>query len=269
MSRLTLPLALVLVSALLHAAWNALLKREADPRLAAVPVVLVAAILSMPIAAVTPGVAFPVPRAWIYSLVAGVFEGTYFYTLGRALALAPLGVVYTTSRGGALALVWPISIVFLREPLRATGAAGTALIALGLLATARDNDRTPVNPRGVVLALLCAASIAGYHLAYKVALSAGADPAGSVALSMSVGVGFNLITLDRERRAAVWTMLRRQPVLLAGALSALSFLLFLYALARGGAGAMLTLRNTSILFALIFSIWLGELPPRARWIGAI
>jgi len=47
--------------------------------------------------------------------------------------------------------------------------------------------------------------------------------------------------------------------------------MFLYCLERGGAGAMVTLRNSSVLFAQLFSWWLGERPtmPRVSGAGAI
>ena len=45
-----------------------------------------------------------------------------------------------------------------------------------------------------------------------------------------------------------------------GLLAAASFLIFLFALQRAGAGAVFTLRNTSIVFAQLFSWALGERP---------
>ncbi len=259
--------ALVLFSALLHAAWNALLKRERDPRLASVPVVLVAAVVGTAIALGTSGVIAMSGRAWAWALLAGVFEGTYFFTLGRALALAPLGVVYTASRGGALLLVWPISVVLLGERVTPFAVAGTALLLIGLAATSHEEQRGPLDRRGLWFSLGCAASIAGYHLSYKHALVAGASPAMAIAISMGLGVAVNIAVL-RERRAAL-AMVRRGTVLVAGVLCSLSFLAFLHALSRGGAGMMLTLRNTSVVFALLFSLLLGERPPRLRWVGAV
>lgn len=261
-----LAIALVLLSALLHASWNALLKREDDPRGAAVPVVLVAAVLSTAIALATPGVAFATTRAAVWSAIAGVFEGVYFFALGRALLLAPLGLVYTVSRGGALAIVWPVSVLLLSESLRVGGVVGTLILAVGLFVTSRDEARAPVDRRGLMFAFATAASIAGYHLAYKYALLAGAAPAASSALSMSVGVVLNLLVSGSR---GMGRFLRRPAVLLAGALGCLSFLLFLIALSRGGAGATLTLRNTSIVFALLLARLIGERPPRLRWVGAL
>ena len=261
-------LILVLGSALLHAAWNALLKRERDPRLAVVPVCGVAAVLGTIAALMTPGVAFPTRAAWMLSLVAGVFEGAYFFTLGRALAGAPLGVVYTVSRGGALLLVWPFSIVMLGESVPSTSIAGTMFVALGLAATATD-DRRGAQRSALLFACACATAIAGYHLAYKYALGAGAMPAATLALSMSVGVALNVVVLDREQRWAVAALTRSGNVIVAGALAGGSFLMFLFALAGGGAGAMLTLRNTSVVFAQAFAWLIGERSSRARVIGAV
>ena len=260
-----LPVSLVLLSALLHAAWNALLKREKNPRLAAVPVVAIAALLSTALAVAT---WTPMSsRAWIASLSAGAFEGAYFYTLGRALSVAPLGVVYTVSRGGALLVVWPISLVMLGERVRALGIVGTVLVATGLVVTARETPRAgEVTKPGIGFAVACAGAIAGYHLSYKVALSAGATPAGSVAVSMGLGVILNVALLDRAQRAEA-VKLVGPAIVLAGILGGVSFLVFLYALSRGGAGAMLTLRNTSVIFALLFSLAIGERPPRLRWLG--
>jgi uncharacterized membrane protein len=261
-------LILVLASALLHAAWNAILKRERDPRLAVVPVCGVAAVLGTVALLVTPGVAFPTRAAWACSLLAGAFEGAYFFTLGRALASAPLGIVYTVSRGGALLAVWPISIAMLGEQVRSTSIAGTMLVTLGLAATAGE-ERSGASRRGVWFACACAAAIAGYHLSYKYALAAGAMPAGTLALSMSVGVALNLVVLDRAQRAALAVLARSGTVLLAGTLAGGSFLMFLFALAGGGAGAMLTLRNTSVVFAQIFALVIGERSTIPRVAGAV
>ena len=47
-----------------------------------------------------------------------------------------------------------------------------------------------------------------------------------------------------------------------------SFLLFLAGLAATGAGAALTLRNTSVVFAQAIALLMGERPPRRQLAGA-
>ena len=64
--------------------------------------------------------------------------------------------------------------------------------------------------------------------------------------------------------------LRRSPWVLCagGATCAASFLVFLEALSASGAGAVLTLRNTSVLFAQALAVWSGERADRRVLGGA-
>jgi uncharacterized membrane protein len=58
-------------------------------------------------------------------------------------------------------------------------------------------------------------------------------------------------------------------VLAMGAVCGSSFLVFMEALDAGGAGFVLTLRNTSVLFATGFAFAIGERPRRPQIIGAV
>src|SRR5512141_2287301 len=95
---------LVLVSAFLHAAWNALLKREVDKDRALIAAVALGALLAIAVAtarAVGGGeVPFPTAASFGWALVAGACEQLYFLGIARALEHGPLGPVYTISRGG-------------------------------------------------------------------------------------------------------------------------------------------------------------------------
>ena len=89
--------ALVLASAFLHAAWNALLKGARDPRVTVHPVVGLSGILAAAVALgeLALGGSVPGLRALAWSAGAGLFEARYFHALGAALASGPLGPVYT------------------------------------------------------------------------------------------------------------------------------------------------------------------------------
>lgn len=260
-------IALVLASALLHAVWNALLKREADPEIAGVVILGVAALASALLSQLAPGRAFPAPAGLAWSLAAGVCEGGYFATLAYGLRRASLGVVYTVSRGGAVVLVWPASALLLGERVTAAGAAGAALVVTGLALVGLDRAGRAA-PRGVLAAALCAACIAGYHLCFKRALAAEAQPAAVFAAALAVALPLGLARLGARARE-VPAALRARPLVLlgAGAICSASFVVFLSALARGGAGAVLTLRNTSIVFAVSLAWMLGERPGRPQLVG--
>jgi len=255
---------LVLASAFAHALWNALLKREADKEVMGVAVVAAAEVAA--VAAALAGGRFVGAPNVAWSLAAGVFEGGYFLLLVAALERAPLGVAYTVSRGVAILAVWPISILWMAEPVTTLGLAGTALLGVGLLVTAPLRGT-----RGLALAVLCGLCISGYHLCYKRAMAGGASAAAVFALSLGVALPINVGRLGWSRLPALARVVRRRPlsVVGAGGLCGASFLIFLVALARAGAGFVLTLRNTSIVFAAILGWVVGDPPARRQVAGAI
>jgi drug/metabolite transporter (DMT)-like permease len=266
---------LVLASALMHAAWNAILKRTRDPELASVPMMMISVATALGIALfVHPP--FPPMRGAVWAIAAGILEAGYFRTLARALTRAPLGPVYTTVRGGALVVAWPISIAFLGERFTTPTAIGTGLVVVGLAATgaaqrpARGTEG-PSLARGLGWAAICALFVGGYHVAYKLSLSAGGAPEIINAMSLGTAMIINLAVLGRARTSQALTTAREQPlaVVAAGVLAAVSFLVFLGAMKHAGAGFVLTLRNTSILFAQGFAALQGDRPKGLGIVGAL
>jgi drug/metabolite transporter (DMT)-like permease len=195
----------------------------------------------------------------------------YLFSLARSLRHAPLAQAYTVARGGALLVVWPVSILWLDEPLTPMTVAGAAVLAAGLAVTGLVRASAPAG-RGVAWAAASAVCIAGYHVAYKRALEAGAQPPALFALALAVALPMLLLTrAGHESRGAVLRQARQSPLLMlaTGTLCTLSFALLLTALARGGAGAVLTLRNMSIAFALGLAVLQGERPGQRQISGAV
>jgi drug/metabolite transporter (DMT)-like permease len=125
--------------------------------------------------------------------------------------------------------------------------------------------------RGVLWALASGACIAAFNLGYKRALSAGAQPPAVFAASLAVALPPMLLL--RWREVEGWTALRTKLlarpglVVAAGVVCTLSFSLMLMALARSDAGAVLTLRNTSIAFAVGLGALQGERLGRRQLAG--
>ncbi len=91
----------------------------------------------------------------------------------------------------------------------------------------------------------------------------------AVAISITIAVVVAHLTLPRARRFHALVALKEQPGLLimGGVLAAASFLVFLEGLRRSGAGAALSLRNTSIAFTIVLSALLGERVRARQWFG--
>jgi drug/metabolite transporter (DMT)-like permease len=264
-------LLLVLASAALHALWNALLKGARDPEAASLGILAAAILATASLLPWVPGPLFPRPAALAWALTAGIAEGCYFGTLGRALARAPLGWSYAWMRGGALLLVWPVSVLCLGEALQPLSAPSVAAVCLGLALMGARSVRG-VGPDGLFWAGVTGVAIAGYTLCYKASLAHGANPVALFATSMAVAL---LLQLAARRHAPNRFGLAGAGraglglTVLGGLLCSASFLLYLKALALQGAGAVTTLRNTSIVFALVFARVLGEKPPPRHWAGAV
>lgn len=300
---------LVLLSAFLHALWNALLRLEESKDRSLVLAIGVATVFAATVAAgrrLGGEVLFETAAGVGFTVLAGVMEAAYFATLARAMELGTLGMVYTISRGGAVLAVWPLSIALFGEAATATSIGGSVLVLAGLAtsglgadrarrqvdaahgsaaARSRSDDRRAgddgdggsggarrANQRAAIgSAAACAVAIAGYHLAYAAALREATNPSACFALSLAVSVAINGTRLARGNGRALLALLRRRwpRLLVMGLVSGGSFLILIEALARGDAGYVLTLRNTSVLFALAMSWRIGERPRGTDIAGAV
>jgi drug/metabolite transporter (DMT)-like permease len=246
-------------SAVIHAAWNALLKRTADVGAASIVVsggaAAITALLGLVIGP------WVVPAAgWPFVIAAGLVEGAYFVTLSRALELLPLGTAYGISRGAGLLLVWPLSAALLAEHTTVAELVGAGLVSVGLFVLVqRAGSR-----QGLLAAGACAITIGLYPVTYKAALEHGVAPFPLFALALTIALPIQLALLGARRGPRLGAALTATPTRLgvAALLCAASFLLFLVALDTGGAARITGLRNTSVAFAAFFGWVQGE--PRAR-----
>ena len=268
-------IALVLLSALLHATWNALLRLEKSKDQSLVVAIVVATMFAAVIAAARwqlGEVPFASWRGAGYTVLAGVCEATYFATLARAMELGKLGVVYTISRGGAVLAVWPLSMALFGEVATGPAMAGSALVMAGLALSgfgAGGGERS--GERGAIAwAAACAMSIAGYHLAYKAALLHGANPSACFALSLAVSATINIVRMGAASHGAIGALVRQRwpRLVFMGLVCGGSFLILMEALAIGGSGFVLTLRNTSVLFAIGLARLIGDKPRPLELVGA-
>ena len=265
----TYALVLVLSSAFLHSLWNALLKREPDIAAATVGVLGIALVSSALLVPLTPGAAFPTTASWSWALSAGVFEGGYFVSLAMALLRAPLGFAYTVARGTAIAVVFPVSALLLGERVTVLAVIGVFVLYSGLITVGLGGHAGSVRP-GLRWSITCGVCVAGYHLCYKEALDAHALAPALFALSLAVALPVNLLWLRAAGRTRLFAVLRTRPraILWAGLSCTASFVVFLNALALAGAGVVLTLRNTSIIFAQLMAVVIGERPQPRQIFGA-
>jgi drug/metabolite transporter (DMT)-like permease len=130
-----LVLSAVLFGALLHAAWNALIKAQADKFAAATSVALGAGVIALPIMAILP---LPPMQAWPYIAASSVIHVGYFALVAFAYRAADLGVAYPLTRGAAPPLTALLAVVLAGEMLGLGQWLAIIAIAAGIVTLSAD-----------------------------------------------------------------------------------------------------------------------------------
>jgi drug/metabolite transporter (DMT)-like permease len=273
-------IALVLVSALLHAAWSASIKGSAHP----LAFSLGQHLLVLPFAAA--GVAsvageLLTPRLLACAAGTAVAHGLYGYWLALALERADLTLAYPIVRSTP-ALLPLLAVPVLGEVPSLLGAAGIAVVVSGiwLVHGAGLHLRALAAP-ALRYAWLTLLATVGYSLSDKAAMEALAGgsyhgwlpPAlvwyGVIVVASSVV--FLPLAFRRVRLASLRGVLRAEGGRAAAAVgvSLVGYGLILVAFERAPASYVVAVRQSSVLFAAWIGVaFLGERPDRARLVGA-
>ncbi|HJT78875.1 MAG TPA: EamA family transporter, partial [Gemmataceae bacterium] len=226
----TSAVALVLLAALLHASWNALLRVSGD-RLVVMALLIGSA--GAAAACMLPFAPFPARAAWPYLAASTVLHGGYNLFLATAYGYGGLGQVYPIARGSAPLLVLVLAWLALGERIGSVQVVAVLVTSLGIAALAfRGGSAARLSPRGLFFALGTAAFIG----AYTTVDAAGARAAGSphgYALTLFVCDGSTAVTyvLWRRRDTLVATARREwRGALLGGLMSLGSYWLVIWAL---------------------------------------
>jgi drug/metabolite transporter (DMT)-like permease len=133
-------LALIATAAVMHAAWNVLLKVSGDPLLTSGRAMLAGTIAAAPFAVIawfaTGQPAIPAD-GFALGVLSGVLEVVYFVLLAGAYRRGELSVVYPVARGTAPLLAVAAGVVLLGERLGFVGWLGVGALLAGILAVQR------------------------------------------------------------------------------------------------------------------------------------
>ena len=241
---------LVLLAAVLHAGWNALLKAGGDKL---VMQTLVICVGSVPALIAIPFLPLPAPASWPYLAVSVVVHLFYFMTLVGAYRHGDLSQVYPIARGSAPLLVAVGAWIFAREGMSGPEMAGVATVSLGIMSLA-SVGRIPGREsevKAVGLALMTGLSIAVYSLADGLGVrSAGSTLAYIAWLFPLSGLPLLLITLWRRRgRAAAVFRAHLKLGTIGGLTAGLAYAIVIWAMSVAPLALVVSLRETSVLIA--------------------
>jgi uncharacterized membrane protein len=271
-------IALVLVSAGLHVAWNVRLKSAGDPLRAATVGLLAASVGIVPagIAAwwLSGRPALPVEGVAL-ALVSGVIEAVYFVLLSAAYRRGDLSVVYPIARGTAPLLAVAVGVGLLGEQLGVAGSIGVAFLLVGFLILQRPWQA--VRGRGldpsVAFALATGVSIATYTAIDRVGTRL-IDPVTYAAILWVTGALLLVLWIRFVAGGGVFAGGREQIryAAIGGWLTLGAYLLILWALSIAPLSGVAPLRESAAVFAAAWgSVRLGEAVDRGdtvRRVGA-
>ncbi len=248
--------AFVLLAALLHASWNALLRGGAD-RLWSMTVMCIA--IAIVCAAAVPFLPMPRDPSWPYIVASGLLHVGYNIFLVRTYRSGDLGQTYPIARGTSPMLVAAGAALFGGELLDATSLLGIALVSAGILSLAFKGRRLDIAILPYALGTSC------FIGAYSVVDGLGARLAGD-AMSYTAwmcliwGMLMPPLYIARRDARSLWRSGRQMLVAGGGGLvSLIAYGIVVYAMAHGPMGPVSALRETSVVFAALLGwLFLGE-----------
>jgi drug/metabolite transporter (DMT)-like permease len=253
----------VLGAALLHASWNALLKRRGEPLLAAVLVVAGSACVAI---VLLPFLAAPARASWGFIAASSVVQTMYYLLLIETYRDGQVSHAYPLMRGCAPLLVALVNGPLTGDRLSVGQWCAMLLICGGVLGQWLTTP-VPGARRTTVFALLTAGVIAAYTLIDGQGVRrSGAPAAYTLWIFLLTGSSVCAWTArGRVRQLAAFARANPLVAPLGGLASAGSYGIALWAMTRAPVAAVAALRETSILFATAIAAFILHEPiGRAR-----
>ncbi len=244
----------VLLGALLHAGWNALVKSSTDKSLDMALIHLIGSVLAIPLVAL---VGWPRVEAWPFIGASVLIHIGYYIATTQAYKHGDLGLTYPLMRGVAPLLVALSATFTLGETLTPLAWAGILGICCGVLVLGLSRQALHA-PKAVGFALANAVIIAIYTVVDGLGVRASGNALQYIAtLFLLDGLPFGLLMLARRGRAMGHYARRRWPLATLGALASLgSYGIALWAMTQAPVATVAALRETSVLFAVLLGTWL-------------
>ena len=266
---------LLLTGAILHTAWNLILKQSKEKYIATWWMLVTGGIVAL-VALFFTGL--PPREMWKFAIFSIITEAVYFITLSYAYHDNEFSLVYPVARGSAPAFLALWSFVFLQEQLTPGGMIGLGMIIGGLfiigLSTLLQSHVGHLHVKGIAIALFIALLISIYTTIDGAAVRQGAAYALPYVMTMfalvPLPIGpFILRQYGWPRLKEVWN---QQKVLLSvtGLLGVLAYLLAVLAFAIAPLSYSGAVREVSVVFGAFAGWWLlKEKMGGMRVLGAI
>lgn len=255
---------------MMHAVWNAILKRTEDKFAAMMCLSGFGGVLYLPFLHLAP---LPPPDLWPWLGASFIIHFVYQISLTKALEMGALTFIYPIARGLGPTLVALFSYLFLAGEMSLPEVGAVMILAFGIFlstSTGKKDKATGNDTSGFFFAVLTGTMIAAYTIIDGLAVRRAPTELTYIIWS---GLGFSPIFIAYglwqrgpkifKDAVAVW-----RPGMTAALIAHTGYGIALYAYSIGSLGEIAAIRETSILFAMaIGTLWLREKVSRRRWMA--
>lgn len=238
----------------MHAGWNAIVKKGISKQRSMLMLSVGHALFALPGIILSP---LPHGTEWAWIVISALVHMAYQMLLAFAYEQGDLSRVYPIARGTAPLLVLVVSLFWLNEPLTLTELLGICVLGIGVMLMARGVFSSGESRKLLPFAFGAAIATAAYSIIDGLGARHMGDSWAYVSWVMAMTGVMYLPTIMFMRGTAIVNIpLRDWPRgLTASGLSYMAFAIVVWAMSSAPIALVTSLRETSILFAMVLG-WL-------------
>lgn len=258
---------LILVSALCHAVWSAIIKSSKNPlSLMGITSVLEVTIF-LPLTFTVP---FPTLEVWYFLIATVIIHVFYRLNVIYSYRYGDLSYIYPISRGSSCLFVAIISILFLSSDISVAGFVGILIVCIGLFLISYSKNLS-FNFRGFALAISTAILITAYTLVDGVGVRLSENGFSYIYWLFTLNgiplLVIGLISKDGLRKRETYTF---RSGIAAGVFATSSYAIVVWSMQFIEIAYVSSIREISIVFAAIIGmLFLFEKNAKSRIIPSI
>ena len=258
---------LILVSALCHAVWSAIIKSSKNPlSLMGITSILEVTIF-LPLTFTVP---FPTLEVWYFLIATVIIHVFYRLNVIYSYRYGDLSYIYPISRGSSCLFVAIISILFLSSDISVVGFVGILIVCIGLFLISYSKNLS-FNFRGFALAISTAILITAYTLVDGVGVRLSENGFSYIYWLFTLNgiplLIIGLISKDGLRKRETYTF---RSGIAAGVFATSSYAIVVWSMQFIEIAYVSSIREISIVFAAIIGmVFLFEKNAKSRIIPSI
>ncbi len=258
---------LIIVSALCHAVWSAIIKSSKNPLSLMGITSVLEVIIFLPLTFTVP---FPKLDAWYFLIATVIIHVFYRLNVIYSYRYGDLSYIYPISRGSSCLFVAIISILFLNSDISVAGFVGISIVCIGLFLISYSK-KLSFNFRGFALAISTAILITAYTLVDGVGVRLSENGFSYIYWLFTLNgiplLIIGLISKDGLRKRETYTF---RSGIAAGVFATSSYAIVVWSMQFIEIAYVSSIREISIVFAAIIGmLFLFEKNAKSRIIPSI